>query len=165
MQISSNLVCTQLGTFNLMPTPGQKVIPINIGTGPTLFTMNLRLSKTIGFGREVGAGQGPRTGGGGGGGGGGGHGGGGSGGGLGGRGLSGSGGGPGGPFAAAAATSRRYNMTFSVAGRNILNRANLAPPVGNLDSPLFGQSNALAGGPYSFGSATRRIDLQILFSF
>jgi hypothetical protein len=83
---------------------------------------------------------------------------------LGGRGLSG-GGGPGGPFSAAAATNRRYNLTFSVNARNVLNRVNLAPPVGNLDSPLFGQSNALAGGPYSFGSATRRIDLQALFSF
>jgi hypothetical protein len=160
LQITPGTACTQLGTFNLMPTTGQKIIPINIGTGPTLFTMNLRLSKTIGFGREVAAGQGPRTGGGGGG-----RGGGGPGGGLGGRGLSGSGGGPGGPFAAGAATNRRYNMTFSVSGRNIFNRVNLATPVGNLDSPLFGESNALAGGPYSFGSATRRIDLQVLFSF
>jgi hypothetical protein len=74
-------------------------------------------------------------------------------------------GGTGGSFSAAAATNRRYNMTFSIAARNILNRVNLAPPIGNLDSPLFGQSNALAGGPYSFGSATRRIDLQVVFSF
>jgi hypothetical protein len=164
VQITSGVACTQLGTFNLAPTPGQKLIPINIGTGPTLFTMNLRLSKTFGFGREVGAGQGPRSGGGGGGGGGGGRGGL-PGGGLGGRGLSGSGGPGGGPFSAAAATNRRYNLTFSVNARNVLNRVNLAPPVGNLDSPLFGQSNALAGGPYSFGSATRRIDLQVVFSF
>jgi hypothetical protein len=163
VQIASGLACSQLGTFNLAPTLGQKLIPINIGTGPTLFTMNLRLSKTFGFGREVGPGQGPRGGQGGGGGGGGGRGGI-PGGGLGGRGLSG-GGGPGGPFSAAAATNRRYNLTFSVSARNILNRVNLAPPIGNLDSPLFGESNALAGGPYSFGSATRRIDLQVLFSF
>jgi Carboxypeptidase regulatory-like domain len=163
VQITSSTACTQLGTFNLAPTPGQKLIPINIGTGPTLFTMNLRLSKTFGFGREVGAGQGPRSGQGGGGGGGGGRGGA-PGGGLGGRGLGG-GGGPGGPSSMAAATNRRYNLTFSVSARNVLNRVNLAPPVGNLDSPLFGESNALAGGPYSFGSATRRIDLQILFSF
>ncbi len=161
-QIVSNLACTQLGTFNLTPAPGQKVIPINLGTGHTLFTMNLRLSKTFGFGREVGAGQGARSGQGGGGGGGGR--GGFPGGGLGGRGLSGAGG-QGGGFSAAAPTSRRYNLTFSVAARNVLNRVNLAPPVGNLDSPLFGESNALAGGPYSFGSATRRIDLQVLFSF
>jgi hypothetical protein len=159
----SGIACTPLGTFNLNPAAGEKAIPINIGTGPTLFTANLRLSKTFGFGREVGAGQGPR--GGQGGGGGGGRGGGAPGGGLGGRGLSGAGGGPGGPFSAAAPTSRRYNLTFSVSARNVLNRVNLAPPVGSLDSPLFGQSNALAGGPYSFGSATRRIDLQVLFSF
>ncbi len=86
------------------------------------------------------------------------------GGGLGGRGLSG-GGGPGGAFGGGAATSRRYNLTFSVSARNVLNRVNLAPPIGNLSSPLFGESNALAGGPYSFGSATRRIDLQVQFSF
>ena len=165
-EISSGLACTALGTFQLAPAAGQVPIPMNIGTGPALFTMNLRLSKTFGFGREVGAGQGPRGGEGGGGGGGGGGGRGGlPGGGLGGRGLSGAGGGPGGPFSAAANTNRRYNLTFSVSGRNILNRVNLAPPVGNLSSPLFGESNALAGGPYSFGSATRRIDLQVLFSF
>jgi len=158
---TSGIACTSLGTFNLAPAPGYVPIPINIGTGPTLFTMNLRLSKTFGFGREVGAGQGPRGGQGGGGGGGGR---GGPGGGLGGRGLSG-GGGPGGPFSMAAATNRRYNLTFSVSARNVLNRVNLAPPTGTLSSPLFGESNALAGGPYSFGSATRRIDLQVLFSF
>jgi hypothetical protein len=83
---------------------------------------------------------------------------------LGGRGLGGGGGG-GGPFSMGATTNRRYNLTFSVSARNVLNRVNLAPPTGNLNSPLFGESNALAGGPYSFGSATRRIDLQVLFSF
>ena len=159
---TSGIACTSLGTFNLAPAAGYVPIPINIGTGPTLFTMNLRLSKTFGFGREVGAGQGPRSGQGGGGGGGGR---GGPGGGLGGRGLSGAGGPGGGPFSAAAATNRRYNLTFSVSARNVLNRVNLAPPTGTLSSPLFGESNALAGGPYSFGSATRRIDLQVLFSF
>jgi len=64
-----------------------------------------------------------------------------------------------------AATNRRYNLTFSVSARNVLNRVNLAPPIGNLNSPLFGESNDLARGPYSFGSATRRIDLQVMFSF
>jgi hypothetical protein len=158
---TAGIACTPLGTFNLAPAPGQAPIPINIGTGTALFTVNLRLSRTFGFGREVGAGQGPRSGQGGGGGGGrGGF----PGGGLGGRGLGG-GGGPGGPFSAAGATNRRYNLTFSVSARNVLNRVNLAPPTGNLSSPLFGESNALAGGPYSFGSATRRIDLQVLFSF
>ena len=161
LQINAKLACTPLGTFNLAPTQGQPTIPPNIGTGPTLFTMNLRLSKTFGFGREVAGGAGmdfpggPRGGGGRGGP---------PGGGLGGRGLSG-GGGPGGAFSLGAATNRRYNLTLSVSARNILNRVNLAPPIGNLSSPLFGESNTLAGGPYSFGSATRRIDLQVQFSF
>jgi hypothetical protein len=159
----SNIRVTPWGTFNAAPVPGEPTIPINVGTGTTLFTMNLRLSKTFGFGKELGAGRGPRVGQGDGGGGGGGRGGF-PGGGLGGRGL-GSGGGPGGSFGAGPATSRRYNLTFSVSARNIFNRVNLAPPIGNLSSPLFGESNALAGGPYSYGSATRRIDLQALFSF
>ena len=161
VQITAGIACTPLGTFNLAPVAGQAAIPINTGTGSALFTMNLRLSKSFGFGREVAGGSGvssdggPRGGGGRGGP---------PGGGLGGRGLSG-GGGPGGPFSMGAATNRRYNLTFSVSARNILNRVNLAPPIGNLSSPLFGESNALAAGPYSFGSATRRIDLQVLFSF
>jgi hypothetical protein len=159
--INSNIACTSLGTFNLLPTPGQPILPINFGTGTTLFTVNLRLSKTFGFGREAAGGGGPRAGQGGGGGGGRG---GGLGGGLGGRGLGG-GGGSGGPFSMGATTNRRYNLTFSVSARNVLNRVNLAPPIGNLSSPLFGESNNLAGGPYSYGSATRRIDLQVLFSF
>jgi hypothetical protein len=37
--------------------------------------------------------------------------------------------------------------------------------VGNLNSPAFGQSNALLGPPFSSSSANRRIDLQALFSF
>jgi len=65
----------------------------------------------------------------------------------------------------AAATNRRYNLTFSVSARNIFNHVNLAAPVGNLSSPLFAESNALATGPFSSGSAPRRIDLQVLFSF
>jgi hypothetical protein len=158
--MTANIACTPLGTFNLIPSPGQLAIPVNSGTGPALFTMNLRLSKSFGFGRETGGG----TGGGPGGGYGGGHHGGPPGGGLGGRGLSG-GGGPGGMFGMGPATSRRYNLTFSVSARNLLNRVNLAPPIGNLSSPLFDQSIALAGGPYSFGSASRRIDLLAQFSF
>ena len=156
----SNLRVTQWGTVDAAPMSGESTIPINIGTGTTQFTMNLRLSKTFGLGREVSGGSGvgseggPRGGGRGGP----------PGGGLGGRGLSG-GGGPGGGFGGGAATSRRYNLTFSVSARNVLNRVNLAPPIGNLNSPLFGESNELAGGPYSFGSATRRIDLQVQFSF
>jgi hypothetical protein len=155
---SANCIHTPIGNFNPLPTPGQAIVPVNTGTGPTLFTLNLRLSKTIGFGKETKGGGSPDAGGGRGG-----RGGGGPGGGLGGRGLTGGGGGGG--FGGGATTDRRYNMTFTISGRNVLNRVNLAPPVGNLSSPLFDRSNALAGGPYSSAEANRRIDLQVLFSF
>ncbi|MGO9647905.1 MAG: carboxypeptidase regulatory-like domain-containing protein [Terriglobales bacterium] len=155
---TSSILCTPLGTFNTLPTAGEAIVPVNSGTGPTLFTLNLRLSKTFGFGKETKGGTTDSGGGGRGG-----RGGGGPGGGLGGRGLSGGGGG--GMFGGGATTDRRYNLTFTVSARNVLNRVNLAPPVGSLSSPLFDQSNALAGGPYSSAGANRRIDLQVLFSF
>jgi hypothetical protein len=148
---------TPYGTFTTVPAPGQPIAAINSATGQTLFTLNLRLSKTFGLGPKV---EGHGTGGprGGGGGGGGPRGGGG----LGGRGLSGGGGNP---FSFGNETNKRYNLTFSVNARNLLNNVNYAPPVGNLDSPLFGQSNSLAGPPFSSGAANRRFDLQVLFSF
>ncbi len=71
----------------------------------------------------------------------------------------------GGPFAVSSESDRRYNLTFSIMGHNLLNNPNYAPRVGNLDSPIFGQANALYGSPYSFGSASRHIDLQTIFTF
>jgi hypothetical protein len=65
----------------------------------------------------------------------------------------------------AGATNRRYSLTFGVIARNIFNNVNVLPPVGNLGSPIFGESNALAGMPYSASSYNRRIDLQVSFSF
>ena len=133
-------------------------------TGPGRFVLNLRLSKTLGFGKKKetintsggpgGPGGGGTFGRGPGGGGGGGRGGGG----FGGRG----GGGPGGFDAP---SNRRYSLTFAVSARNVLNNVNEATPIGNLSSPLFGESNGLAGGPYSSNTANRRIDLQITFGF
>ena len=159
---------TSFGTFNTgAPPTGATIIPINYGTGTASFTLNLRLSKGFGFGPKLDqASAADASGGPGGPGGPGGHGGRGGpgGGGLGPGGLSGGGRPRGGPFGAAAAT-RRYNLTFSVSARNVLNHVNLASPVGNLSSPLFGTSNALMGPPFSSGAANRRIDLQVLFSF
>ena len=63
------------------------------------------------------------------------------------------------------ATNRRYNLTFSVNVRNVLNRVNLATPIGNINSPFFAQSVALSGGPFSSTAANRRIELQAMFSF
>ncbi|MDQ3806379.1 MAG: hypothetical protein M3416_21430, partial [Acidobacteriota bacterium] len=62
---------TPYGAFDLDPLPGQTIIPRNYGTGPAFFGVNLRASKTFGFGEvaEARAGGGGRRGGGGGGGG------------------------------------------------------------------------------------------------
>ncbi len=157
----TNVVCTPLGTFNLMPTVSEQ-LPVNYGTAPVLFTANLRVSKTFGFGRET-AGAGGASPGGGPGGGGGGRGGGAPGGGLGGRGLGGSSN-RGGMFAGAT-TNRRYNLTLGVFARNAINRVNLASPVADVDSPEVGRYQSLATGLFASGTASRRIDLQAIFTF
>jgi hypothetical protein len=150
---------TAYGCFDVNPQPGEKIVPINFLTGPGRFTMNLRLSKTFGFGKKTeaaNAGAGGGTGAGGtfgrgpGGGGPREHGG------FGGRGS----GGPDGGLA-----NHRYSLTLSVSSRNIFNHVNLATPVGNLSSSLFGLSNGLAGQPFSQSTSNRRIDLQVSFNF
>jgi uncharacterized membrane protein YgcG len=146
----------------VIPTQPSAQIPVNSLTAPDLFTLNLRLAKTFGFGPEIGGTSGGRSGGGsrGGGGGGGPLGGGGGGGGA------GPGRGPGGGFGGLGpATSRRYSLTFSVNARNVLNRVNDATPIGVLSSPDFGKSIALAGGAFSSPAANRKIELQAMFSF
>jgi hypothetical protein len=154
----ANVVRTSYGDFDTDPSASEVPIPINYGTGPGIFSLNLRLSKTFGLGRKVSGGGapvgGPEGGRGGYGGG--------RGGGLGGRGLGGAGGGFGGM---GSAVNTRYSLTFSVNARNVFNIVNLAAPIGNLNSPLFGQSNAIVSffGPGS--AANRRIDLQAIFTF
>lgn len=138
-----------------VPSGPYTQIPINYLTGPDNFTLNLRLAKSFGFGPDVG-GKGATAGGPGGGGGP--RGGGGGGGiGFGGR------GGPGG--FGGAPTTKRYNLTFSVNARNVLNKVNDATPIGVISSQDFGKSVALAGGPFSSAAANRKIELQAMFSF
>ena len=129
-------------------------IPRNYGTGPSFATVNLRVSKTFGFGGEASGNSGGGFPGGDGGG----------------R----MGGGPGGPPpGAGGASSSRYGLTFSLNALNLFNNTNAGTPIGNLSSTLFGQSNSLAGG-FGFGppgaasssaAYNRRIEGQIRFSF
>ena len=152
----ANVKATPWGTFDLQPKPGAAIIPPNTGVGFNQFSVNMRISKTFGFGRETGRAGGQRGGGGPGGGGGHGHG-------LGGQGLSSAGGG--GMWSMGASTNRRYNVTISASARNIFNNVNLASPVGNLSSSYFGEATSTSGffGPAS--AANRRIDLQVRFTF
>lgn len=154
--------CTPLGTFlDALPSTGEKLVPINYGTGPAHATVNLRLTKTFGFGPKVksttpGQGGGP-----------------------GGPGGSRGGGGPrgplfggGGPMGISSGSDRRYNLTLGASVRNAFNKVNLGNPSGILNSTetgtvsqFFDSPNGLQGGPFSTGSAVRRIDLQATFSF
>jgi len=63
------------------------------------------------------------------------------------------------------ASDRRYSLTLGVSARNVFNKVNLANPSGILGSSFFDLPNALQGGPFSSGSANRRIDLQATFAF
>jgi hypothetical protein len=176
----SGVVSTPYGLLDPNPIgTGEKIIPRNFGQGPGNFSINLRVSKTFGFGptREGranpagadggggdagGPGGGRPPGGGGRGPGGPGGGGGPRGGGGGFAGMGGRGGGGGG-----GATNRRYNLTLSVQARNLFNHVNPGQVTGNITSPLFGQSNSLAGGFGAFAENgnNRRLDFQMRFTF
>jgi Carboxypeptidase regulatory-like domain/TonB dependent receptor-like, beta-barrel len=167
--VSGDCLSPTAACHYVVPTTPYVPIPVNYLTGPAHFTLNLRLAKTFGFGREVGGksgaeqeggpGGGPPRGGGG------------PRGGHGGGGGYGRGPGHGGLFGGPA-SNRRYNLTFSVNARNVLNRVNAATPIGVLpppNAPLgssnFGKSIAIAQGPFSSQAANRKIELQAMFSF
>ncbi|MGA9545901.1 MAG: carboxypeptidase regulatory-like domain-containing protein [Candidatus Sulfotelmatobacter sp.] len=143
----SYIYCTPLGTFDASRATG-KLLPINSQTGPGHFVMNLRLTKTVGFGPKLKGETGTAGGGGGA------H----------------HHGGPlfggGGSFTSSSNSDRRYNLTFGVSFRNVFNNVNVANPGGVLGSRFFGVSNDITGYPYSPGTtANRRIDLTAQFSF
>ena len=145
-----------LGNLRRVADGGRKTCPYQLRHGPSHVTLNLRLSKTFGFGPKLKPGAGNQGNQGGPGGGGGGRGG---------------GGGPrgplfgGGPNFGGSNSDRRYNFTLSASARNIFNKVNLGNPGGVLGSPFFDRFNSLQGGPFSTGVAVRRIDLQATFSF
>ena len=66
-------------------------------------------------------------------------------------------------------SSRRYNLSFGVSGRNIFNHNNPGPIIGNVTSPLFGRANQIAGSPNGEGfletAGNRRIEMQVRFMF
>ena len=145
------LILTRYGVLDPNPIPGETILPRNYGRGPGVVMLNLRLAKSFEFGP---AGEGS---------------------------SSPSGGGPrrgtGGPFGLGTPESgsphsgRRYNLTVSVAIRNLLNRNNPGPIIGNIGSPLFGQANqpygvgTLGGTGFSESADNRRLELQTRFTF
>jgi len=130
------------GCFQMDPAAGAAVIGRNYGRGPAAFNIALRVARTWAFGREGRSG------------------------------VSGNGGHGDGPPAGMFDTGsgRRYQLTLSASTLNALNRANFAPPDGDLSSGYFGQYRSLGGlivmahggAPNSFN---RKVDLQLQFTF
>jgi hypothetical protein len=144
------VIQTQYSLLDPNPSAGETILPRNYGRGPGILMFNLRLSKVFTFGPtgEVSAapsGGGPRR-------------------------------GSGGPFGLGApqpvpSSGPRYNLTISLAIRNLLNRNNPGPVVGNIESPLFGRPNqpygvgTLGGTSFSESADNRRLELQMRFTF
>jgi hypothetical protein len=148
---STRYYATSYGCLDANPIgTNEKIIPYGLGTGPSNYSLNLRVAKVIGFGpklKEAHGGPGYH----------------GHGGGLGGRGLSGNQGGPG---RLDVAVPRKYSLTLGAFGANVFNHENLAAPNGTLISPFFGKSQELAGG--FFGprtSGNRSIFLTAVLNF
>jgi Carboxypeptidase regulatory-like domain/TonB dependent receptor len=141
-------------SFDCKPPAGQAEIPIYCGQSPARFALNLRLSKTFGFGKKAqtnAAAGGPQGGG------------------TFGRGPGGPGGGRGnrggGMFGGGDSSGQRYSLTLAVSARNIFNNVNVGTPIGVITSPIFGQSISLPVGPGSGLYSNRRIELQATFAF
>ena len=134
---------------------GETILPRNYGRGPGQISVNLRISKTFGFGGErdgaqrktggqqiqAGGAANPNL--------------------ASGRGL--------GSIIAAPSTSNRYNFSISMAARNVLNHTNPGPIIGDITSPLFGRANQMAGTlngeGFSENADNRRLELQLRFTF
>jgi hypothetical protein len=148
------LIPTEDGLLDPNPSPGETILPRNYGRGPGIVMFNLRVSKVFAFGQAERGGGGTPSGGYGG---------------YGRRGES-------GPFnlggpRADSSSGHRYTLTISMAIRNILNRNNPGPIVGNIGSPKFGQANqpygvgTLGGTGFSESANNRRLELQTRFTF
>jgi hypothetical protein len=134
----SSVYVTKWGTFDADPIAGQKIIPINYGTGPGLFIANLRVNRTFNFGPVVPDEDPPapapakdaKA--------------------------------PAKPVKKE--IQRKYTLGFAVASNNVLNHRNLAAPVGVLGSPLFGQSTSLSS-MFGAGSPDRTVNIETFFEF
>src|SRR5207247_4173303 len=155
------LIQTKYGLLDSNPTPDERTLSRNFGRGPGTVTVNLRVTKTIEFGREgSGSGGGPPA----------------------------SGPGSGGPdrrgtpgvftpgtsqAPSSLRVNRRYNLSIAMSINNLLNHTNPGPIIGNITSPLFGRANQPAGGGGGGGGGlglsesanNRRLELQLRLSF
>jgi len=161
-----NIKCTAFGNFNIAPGAGAAIIPINYANGPDQWRVDMRLTRSWGWGERKGVSGAPQGGGGG-------FGGPGGGGGGGGRGPGGGGGfgggGFGGGFGQVGGAPHKYTLGLTVQATNIFNHVNLANPIGSLNSPFFGESLSSVSTGQGLGgggvTGNRRVQLTLRFTY
>jgi hypothetical protein len=137
----SSVYHTPWGNFDADPIAGQQIIPINYGTGHSIYLLNLRLGRSFHFGPVIpDENPGPdapkdakAT-----------------------------------PQKSAKPVKkevqRKYTLELGISSNNLLNHVNLGAPVGVLGSPLFGVSNTLAS-IFGSGAYNRSVNFQTYFRF
>ncbi len=133
-----NIKCTPYGNFNIAPGPGSVIIPMNYADGPAQYRVDVRLSRTWGWGESRNASAAaPAT-------------------------------AATAPHSRKSAmgtipsASHRYNIGCTIAATDAFNHVSLSNPIGRLNSPFFGESlNTTSGGALG----TRRIQLTMRFTY
>ena len=139
------VVITPYGALDPTPSPGQTIIPRNLGRGPGFVSVSLSLSRVFKFGPAIepkapppgaprttsaGAAQTPPK---------------------------------------PPPVQRPYALAFSVNINNLFNRTNAAAPIGNMSSPYFLKSPSAFSnfffGPGGGSTGNRVISLRVRFSF
>lgn len=143
------VLTTRYGCLDPNPAgKNERIVPFGAGMGPSNLLLDMRLSKTVGIGPRMKTESAGST--------------------LAGdngvadRGL----GGSGASILLNASAPRRYNLSFAVGASNLLNIVNWGTPNGVLVSPLFNQSQSLAGGAFANPTpGNRALIFQTSFSF
>jgi hypothetical protein len=140
------VVITPLGALDPTPSPGQTIIPRNLGRAPAFLSVNMSVGRAFKFGKAIepkspppgGPSTTPAT------------------------------GGDAKP-PAKPQIQRPYQIYFSINANNIFNRTNKSVPVGNMSSPFFLQSpagsNQFSFGPSGGSAGNRIISLRMRISF
>jgi hypothetical protein len=142
-------IATPYGLLDPNPTPNETLLGRNAGRGPWIVSLNMRLSKTWGFGPERSTGDV----------------------------VSSRGSGQSGPVLTQPPRSvfsaptgiHKYRVSVGLSVRNLLNHTNPGPIIGNIASPLFGSANQMYGQingeGFSENASNRRLEAQFKFVF
>lgn len=134
-----SVVITKFGAFDTNPMPGQTIVPHNYLQGTGMWNLNARLGRTFALGHhkaaDAGAASTPAAGGAA-------------------TGSSGS---------SNSGSEGRFKLNFNVEVNNVFNHLNPGGFVGNLSSPLFGQSTSVL--LFRETSNLRRVQFGTTFSF